>query len=87
MGASNATAGKEVTGPGTTELMEAVVERSNMLTALHRVESNKGAAGVDGMTVVELSAYLKEQWPKIKERLLSGELRTETGQAGRDTKA
>jgi len=71
-GASSATAGKEGTGPGTTKLMEAVVERSNMLRALHQVESNKGAAGVDGMTVSELRAYLKEQWLVIKERLLSG---------------
>lgn len=73
MGASSATAEKEVTRPGTTELMEAVVERSNMLAALHRVARNKGAAGVDGMTVADLRAYLKEQWPKIRGRLLSGE--------------
>lgn len=72
MGAPNATAGEEVTGPGTTQLMEAVVERSNMITALHRVESNKGAAGVDGMTVADLRAYLQEQWPEIRERLLAG---------------
>jgi RNA-directed DNA polymerase len=72
MGASNTTAGEEVTEPGTTELMEAVVERSNMLKALHQVESNKGAAGVEGMTVDDLRAYLKEQWPAIRERLLSG---------------
>ena len=72
MGASSATAVEGVTGPGTTELMEAMVERGNLLTALHRVESNKGAAGVDGMTVADLRAYLKEQWPAIKERLLSG---------------
>ena len=72
MGASNTTAVEEVTGPGTTQLMEAVVERSNMLAALHRVESNKGAAGVDGMTVAELRAYLKEQWPAIRESLLLG---------------
>jgi RNA-directed DNA polymerase len=72
MGASSITAGEKVTGPGTTQLMEAVVERSNMLTALHQVEGNKGAAGVDGMTVAELRAYLKEQWPVIRERLLLG---------------
>jgi len=72
MGASNITAGEEVTGPGTTKLMEAVVERGNMLTALHRVERNKGAAGVDGMTVAKLRAYLKEQWAEIRESLLSG---------------
>ena len=72
MGASSATAGEEVTGPGTTQLMEAVVERSNMLAALHQVEGNKGAAGVDGMTVDELRAHLKERWPELRERLLSG---------------
>src|SRR5512136_704391 len=71
-GAPNITAGEEVTGPGTTQLMEAVVERGNMLMALHRVESNKGAAGVDGMPVADLRAYLQEQWPEIKERLLTG---------------
>jgi len=75
MGVSNVTAGKEVTGPGTTQLMEAVVERSNMLRALHRVERNKGAAGVDGMTVDELRLHLREQWPAIKEGLLSGSYR------------
>jgi len=52
--------------------MEAVVERSNMIRALHQVERNKGAAGVDGMAVDELRSRLKEQWPEIKERLLSG---------------
>ncbi len=72
MGASSATAGEEVTGLGTTKLMETVVERSNMLQALHQVEGNKGAAGVDGMTVGELRAYLKEQWPGIRESLLLG---------------
>jgi RNA-directed DNA polymerase len=52
--------------------MEAVVERSNMLLALHRVESNRGAAGVDEMAVGELRGYLKEHWPRIKEKLLEG---------------
>ena len=36
---------------GVAELMEAVVERENMMAAYERVEANKGAAGVDGMTV------------------------------------
>lgn len=78
MGASNATAAGEVTGPGTTQLMTAVVERSNMLQALHRVERNKGAAGVDGMTVDELRPYLREQWPAIKEGLLSARYRPQS---------
>ncbi len=73
MGASSITAGEEVTGPGTMQLMEAVVERGNMLAALHRVERNKGAAGVDGMTVADLRANLKEQWPTVRESLLAGD--------------
>lgn len=70
-GVSNATAVEGSTGPETTQLMEAVVERSNMIKALHRVERNGGSAGVDGMTVGDLRANLKEQWPKIKEELLT----------------
>jgi len=52
--------------------MEAVVERGNMQAALKRVKANKGAAGIDGMTVDELPAYLREHWPWIKEELLAG---------------
>jgi group II intron reverse transcriptase/maturase len=52
--------------------MEAVVARENMVKALYRVERNKGAPGVDEMTVGELRPYLKVQWPRIKEELLEG---------------
>jgi RNA-directed DNA polymerase len=54
---------------------EAVFERGNLLTALKRVESNKGAAGVDGMEVKDLSDYLKEHWLEVREALESGEYR------------
>jgi RNA-directed DNA polymerase len=53
-------------------LMEAVVERENMRRAYARVVSNRGAAGVDGMTVEELKAHLLEHWPRIKGELLAG---------------
>ncbi len=59
----------------TTQLMNAVVERENMIAALRRVERNKGAAGVDEMPVSALRPFLKEQWPRIKEELLSGSYR------------
>jgi RNA-directed DNA polymerase len=50
--------------------MEAVIERENLKKALAQVTRNKGAAGVDGMTVGELPAYLKEHWPTIRAQLL-----------------
>lgn len=53
-------------------LMEAVCERSNLKAALKRVKQNKGAPGVDGMTVDELDAHLKGNWLNIKAQLLSG---------------
>jgi RNA-directed DNA polymerase len=52
--------------------MEAVVERENLKTALAQVKRNKGAAGVDGMTVNELPAHLKEHWLTIRAQLLDG---------------
>lgn len=54
------------------DLMEAVVERENMLNALRRVVGNKGAAGVDAMSVEELKPYLQTHWGQIKEHLLEG---------------
>jgi RNA-directed DNA polymerase len=66
------TAEKEETQPGAKVLMEEVLRRENMLRALRRVRSNKGAPGVDGMSVEELVPYLKEKWPRIREELLRG---------------
>jgi len=54
------------------QLMEAVCERQNCRQALARVKSNKGSAGIDGMTVEQLPAYLKQHWPTIREQLLRG---------------
>ena len=57
---------------GTKALMEEVCKRANLEKALKRVKAKKGSAGVDGMKVEELTAYLKGNWPKIKEQLLTG---------------
>jgi RNA-directed DNA polymerase len=54
------------------ELMSAVLERGNMMRAYERVLRNKGAAGVDGMTVGGLKAHLKAHWPEIREQLREG---------------
>jgi RNA-directed DNA polymerase len=53
-------------------LLERILARDNMITALRQVRSNKGSAGVDGMTVDELVPYLKTSWPGIRGKILSG---------------
>ena len=58
--------------PETMNLLEEVLRRENLIIALRRVQSNKGAPGVDRMTVPELSAYLREHWQRIREELLYG---------------
>jgi group II intron reverse transcriptase/maturase len=52
--------------------MEAVVERDNLWLAYQRVVENKGAAGVDALTVSAFKAHLQQHWPTIKGRLLAG---------------
>jgi RNA-directed DNA polymerase len=53
-------------------LMELVVGRENMMAAYARVVGNKGAAGIDKMSVADLKPFLIEHWPRIKEELLEG---------------
>ena len=71
-GASRPTARTGNSCPQTMQMMEAVVERENMMAALRRVEANKGSAGIDEMAVESLRPYLQEHWPDIKEQLLAG---------------
>ena len=71
-GASSEAARREPVRPEESQLMEAVVARENMFRAYEQVVGNKGAAGVDGMTVEQLKPYLQERWAKIKEELLKG---------------
>ena len=52
--------------------MEAIVERDNLRKALAQVKRNKGAPGIDGMSVDDLAPYLKERWPAIRAQLLDG---------------
>ena len=56
----------------TNRLMEEVCERENLKAALRQVKANKGSPGVDGMTIVGITDYLKQHWPAIREQLLHG---------------
>src|SRR6266853_6781786 len=56
----------------TNRIMEDICERANLKQALRQVKSNKGGAGIDGMTVDQLGDYLKQHWLAIREQLLNG---------------
>jgi group II intron reverse transcriptase/maturase len=68
--APTATHGNERSG--TDQLIEQMVARDNCIQALRRVRKNKGSPGMDGMSVTDLSGYLAEHWPRIREDLLAG---------------
>src|ERR1035437_7999681 len=53
-------------------LMKAVCERGNLKLAYERVVKNKGAAGIDGIGIAEFKDHLKQHWPTIKAKLLTG---------------
>lgn len=53
-------------------LMVRVLDRNNLIRALKQVQRNKGAPGVDGMTVDDLPAFLKQHWPTIRQQLIEG---------------
>jgi RNA-directed DNA polymerase len=59
----------------TMHLMEKVCERENLVRAWQRVRGNKGAPGVDGMTIDDAKSYLREHWPDIRSQLLAGAYR------------
>src|SRR6201996_7237796 len=54
------------------QLMEEVCDRGNLVRAWKRVRSNRGSPGVDGMTIEDAKAYLREHGPSIRSQLLDG---------------
>ena len=51
-------------------LWERMLSRENLLAALNRVEVNRGAPGVDGMTTAELRPWIARHW--CRRRLKTG---------------
>lgn len=56
----------------TKHLMEKICDPSNLNRAYKRVKANKGAAGIDGMTVNDLFAWIVEHKESLIESLLTG---------------
>lgn len=55
--------------------LEAMLQRGNLQAAWKAVRRNRGAAGVDGLTIDATRQHLKLHWPVIKEKLLAGSYR------------
>ena len=56
-------------------LLEEILELENMARAIKRVKANKGAAGVDGMTVSELDSWFANNGEELRLRLRDGKYR------------
>ena len=54
------------------ELLEKILERENLNRAFKRVKANKGAPGVDGMTIDETLQWLREHNHELTERISRG---------------
>lgn len=53
-------------------LMARVLAKENLNRAYHQVKRNKGAPGIDGMTVDQLLEFIKDYWPVIRRQLEQG---------------
>ena len=53
-------------------LLEAILYKDNFNRAYKRVKANKGAPGIDGMTIEEALPYLKENQQEITDRIYRG---------------
>lgn len=51
------------------ELLEKVLDNKNIKLAMKKVYQNKGASGVDGITVEELESYMYKNMENIKEQI------------------
>ena len=54
------------------DLMERILDKGNLNKAYQRVKSNKGAPGIDGMTVEEALPWLKEHKEELLESIKGG---------------
>jgi RNA-directed DNA polymerase len=58
-----------------TELLEDVLASDNLARAWKRVKSNKGAPGIDGMTVEDFPAHARAHWPAVRQQIRDGRYR------------
>ena len=54
------------------ELLEKILDKDNLNRAFKRVKANKGAPGIDGMTIEEALTYFRENQKEFVNRIYSG---------------
>lgn len=54
------------------DLLDAVLASDNLARAWKRVKANKGAPGIDGMTIKDFPAYARTHWPAVREQIDQG---------------
>lgn len=52
------------------KLINQILNPNNMHKAKLKVISNKGAAGIDGISVDEINQYIKENWARIRQEII-----------------
>lgn len=57
------------------DLLERILQRDNLWMAWKRVRANKGAPGVDGMTLDEFPDWAKAEWERVATELETGRYR------------
>ncbi len=53
-------------------MIEELLSRENLLSALKRVEANKGSHGVDGMSVKSLRKHIIQNWHTLRQAIEDG---------------
>ena len=74
-GESESRHGEKHGAPQERTMIEDILEPENLAQAWKRVRANKGAPGIDGMTVEDFPAFAREHWPRIATAIREGNYR------------